>query len=684
MLRRDGEEAHLEHKVMKLLCVLAARPGEVLSRDALIDEVWDGNFGADASLTRAVSLIRQAFRAWGCDDPIETVPKRGYRLTAPVSTTGTEAPPPTAPAIARTRFEPRRVALAAGVVFALAALAMLFVWLRDEPAAPASGPPTVAVLPFDAPGDGPAGGAFADRFSSELHGALSRSGPGLRLIGWASSSWFSGERRRLEVVRAELDVSHIVGGAVERADGRIDANVELIDAATGVQVWRDRFSADFRDEEILLARIVRRVREALEISAAQSVSAQSYDPRALELYYGASEGTPFLDRIRALEQAVSIDPDFARAWRGLARLYESRIWHVDTPEARNAAYAAGRRAARRYSELAPDDPEAWVALARFSLDREEGLRRLERAARLDADHASVQFQRIWLLQNSGRGQDALDLCRQARLLDPLRSEITTFCVLAAAKAGRFDRAEETLRDHPTDVLHLWRTVIMARLARGQIAEARTALRAYAQGLDSFERSAAAGQRAERLARLFEDRYAEMEAILDATERSGAEARRALADNLFAQAIDPVDGASPREAYFQLAAISVLDGADRAFAAWERRLGALPPYDPDDPFGPHYQEVAFYTVSRYLPGLRRLQRDPRFWSFAARYDPRAFHRQWHEAPSPPAGLSAFAGGPLWPPEFCLSADFPYDCDTVARAAFAEAASTGGVATGEDGG
>ena len=80
----SGDRA-LEPKVMQVLCALSDRQGIVLTRDELISEVWGRTFGADESLTRAISLLRRTF-----DDSrensalIETVPKRGYRMMASV------------------------------------------------------------------------------------------------------------------------------------------------------------------------------------------------------------------------------------------------------------------------------------------------------------------------------------------------------------------------------------------------------------------------------------------------------------------------------------------------------------------------------------------------------------------------------------------------------------------------
>ncbi len=80
---RNGPVVHLEPKAMEVLVALARSRGAVLSRQTLIDAVWPGTLVEDHAVTRAVSQLRQA-RGWQKGEGLEIMPKRGYRLTAPV------------------------------------------------------------------------------------------------------------------------------------------------------------------------------------------------------------------------------------------------------------------------------------------------------------------------------------------------------------------------------------------------------------------------------------------------------------------------------------------------------------------------------------------------------------------------------------------------------------------------
>ena len=120
---RDGEVVHLEPKVMETLTFLARNAGEVVSRKALTESVWPDTFVEDQALTRAISQLRQAL-GWHKEDCLETIPKRGYRLKAPVvianghepagAASAASAPVPQLPASSPQEAPDRRVGPAQG------------------------------------------------------------------------------------------------------------------------------------------------------------------------------------------------------------------------------------------------------------------------------------------------------------------------------------------------------------------------------------------------------------------------------------------------------------------------------------------------------------------------------------------------------------------------------------------
>ncbi len=146
-LQRGAEIRPLRHKAMALLVLLAGRPGETVSREEIIDTIWQGNrFVAPKAINTAVWTIRQALG----DDPeapryLETIAKKGYRLIAPVRSLA--PPPPTQPQITvppitapapTPALPPPRWPLLAGLLVLAALLAVW--WLRPGGTAPATLP----------------------------------------------------------------------------------------------------------------------------------------------------------------------------------------------------------------------------------------------------------------------------------------------------------------------------------------------------------------------------------------------------------------------------------------------------------------------------------------------------------------------------------------------------------------
>src|ERR1700753_2953475 len=87
LLLRGGEPVALGPKVVATLLALIECPGEVHSKDELLDRVWPEGFVEESNLTQNVHRLRKILReSWGVD-AIRTVPRRGYRFVEPVSKT---------------------------------------------------------------------------------------------------------------------------------------------------------------------------------------------------------------------------------------------------------------------------------------------------------------------------------------------------------------------------------------------------------------------------------------------------------------------------------------------------------------------------------------------------------------------------------------------------------------------
>jgi TolB-like protein/DNA-binding winged helix-turn-helix (wHTH) protein len=284
-LRRElcvqGQPVELEHKPTEVLLQLLKRPGEVFTKEALLDAVWPGLMVVDGSLATAVSKLR---RALGDDDSsiIQTVPRVGYRLGVPVQT---RAIPVASVAQTSARYEPTRRAtgsrrwLTVGVIVLLLCgtglvLSYRALWSPDSRQA-------AAVLPLANLSGDASQEYLADGMTEELITELSKV-QALKVISRTSVMQYKGVRKSLPQIARELKVDCIVEGSFVKSGARIRVTAQLIRAATDTNLWAETYDRDLQDILILQDELAREIsRECGE--------GESGSPRAL------FEGTIFLE-----------------------------------------------------------------------------------------------------------------------------------------------------------------------------------------------------------------------------------------------------------------------------------------------------------------------------------------------------------------------------------------------------
>src|SRR5262249_21614175 len=147
-LSSDDRTIQVRAKVMDLLTYLAERPGEVISKEQLLDDVWGSTAVSESALTRTVAELRQALGD-DADDPrlLETIQKRGYRLIGAIAPV--ERPTDQAAAPAKRSRNDARLTLMFGAAALLIGVA---VWARFGSISRQASV-RVAVLPFEYLGD---------------------------------------------------------------------------------------------------------------------------------------------------------------------------------------------------------------------------------------------------------------------------------------------------------------------------------------------------------------------------------------------------------------------------------------------------------------------------------------------------------------------------------------------------
>ncbi len=403
-----GEQSrHLEPLVMDLLLYLASRPGEVVTKDELTREVWKGRFIGDAALVSAVSALRRAFD----DEPreprvLQTVPKRGYRLIAPV----------------------------------------------------AGGAVSVAVLPLENLSGDPGQEFFADGMTEALISALSRNPRGLRVISRTSSMRYKGSSLSLPEIAKSLGVDMVIEGSVLRQGDLVRMTVQLIEAETDQHLWSEVFDRGLGDVLALqseLAYLVeRRIHSELGLQEElEPASASEVDPKSfLEYLRGRFEfyrltKTLFARALDHFERARELDPSSPYPYLGIYQVWGWRAtWGlVPAIEAAGELRDAAAKALEFGEELA--EPHANLAKYAYYFERDwpKAERAFERALEIDPNDAYGLWGYALFLCCRGRPSEALSLARRGAVQDPLSSLPDALLGLSLALLGRSEEGLAPLR-----------------------------------------------------------------------------------------------------------------------------------------------------------------------------------------------------------------------------------------------
>lgn len=456
-------ETTVEPKAMALLVYLARRPGKVVSADELIDAVWLGRPMGDNPVYRCIAMLRRALG----DDPrrptyIATVPRKGYRLIAPVAHIAAEVPgrlsgepapaAADAPAATPTRWPGRGPRLAL-----LSVLLMLAVVLWIERIGAPGTPPeparvTLAVLPFENLAANPEHEYFAAGLSEAILNRLAAVRE-LRVIARTSSFAFAHSGYDLPRIGELLDVQYLLQGSVRQENGQLRISTALIDRA-GFQVWGETFvresGAVFALQDEIAAAVATRItpRTVPSTPAGRQPDFEAYQNYVIgrELLVRRPVNFRRLARER-LDRAVELDPGFAEAYaeRAIALIF-SALSRVD----RDASFAQAQRdidtALALNTDLAPAHmAQGFWLQSRQPADYTASEAPLRRALALDPNLVNAWNWLARALRAQGRQAEADAALEIAARLDPLAPSIAANLAGEEARRGQFDAAERRLR-----------------------------------------------------------------------------------------------------------------------------------------------------------------------------------------------------------------------------------------------
>ena len=433
-LEREGARVRLQEQPARVLEELIAHAGSVVTREQIITLLWPkGVVDFDTSLNTVIRKLRSALGDVA-ETPryIETLPRRGYRFIGALD-------PDSGAALSTS---PAHVAVSGpGVTLGSAPGAGLAAPQEAAPAArletatvPAlgkvSGPVRVAicVLPFSNLSGDLEQQAFSDGISEDIITELSR----WRLLEVRSrlaSFKYRGTNVDISRVARELNVRFVVEGSLRRMGDRIRVTVQLIDAASGHQVWGDHFdrlqTEIFAVQDEVVQRIVSTLVGRVQVTDADR--ARRKHPASLEAYECVlkANALPWDDpaeaaeATRLFEKAIEIDPGYGMAYALLAvmRTHEWQHQPGDSTAKLDEAY----RLAMRAVELDDGESTCHSMLAHVCLWRrvfELALQHMRRAVALNPNNQWNVADMALVLGYAGEAEQALTWSARAKQIDP--------------------------------------------------------------------------------------------------------------------------------------------------------------------------------------------------------------------------------------------------------------------------
>jgi adenylate cyclase len=459
-LRRQANLIPLEPKVFDLLVHLIEQRERVISKDDLLASLWDGRIVSESALSTCINAARSAIGDSGdAQRLIKTLPRKGVRFIGEVRENQAQTG----------AVEVRRPPFA----------------LPDRP--------SIAVLPFANLGGDPRQEYFSDGISGDIITELSRFSE-LIVIARNSTFQYKGKAVDVREVGRELGVRYVLEGSIQRNGDRIRINAQLIDATTGANRWADRYDRDLRDVFAVQDEVTRTIVALLvaHVNNAEAERTLLKPPAAWEAYdyymraadaFGL-DGRRYLpaslhEARRLLEQSLSIDPGYARAYALLSWTYvHTYVEPLDgdylNPRGLDHAYELAKKAVQLDANL----PQAhshlgWALL--FKRRHGAAIAEWERARALNPNFID-HYYGLGLVY-AGEPAKAIEILEANSRLDPFQHHVSHYPIIGHAyyMCRRYAEAVPPLREGASRspnirIIPLWLAASYAQL--GQLAEAR--------------------------------------------------------------------------------------------------------------------------------------------------------------------------------------------------------------------
>jgi TolB-like protein/DNA-binding winged helix-turn-helix (wHTH) protein/tetratricopeptide (TPR) repeat protein len=478
-LRKHGTRVRLRGQPFCILSMLLEKPGDVITREEMQRKLWPADTFVDFehSLNSAIKKLRAALG----DSPensryIETIPRVGYRFIAPVrevqpaalpvaeapaSLSASSAPVvPPAPAAPHERPKNSVFVVGSSVLLALLAVTTLLWWRFHFRLGAATGEKvSLAVLPFvNLTGD-PGQEYFSDGLTEEIIAQLGQVNPDrLSVIARTSVMHYKSSSEPLPQIGSELGVQYVLEGSVRKDSGRVRITAQLVRVHGQTPIWSREYDRELSGLLTLQHEVAQEVADGMQVAlgggsptTAAAAPKPAVSPNSYEAYDFYLQGRYFWNKRSAdgfgraanyFQQAIAREPNYARAYAGLADTYGlMSTYHIG---AQNELMGKARAAALKAMQLDDTLAEAHTSLAlvaeNYDYDWQTAEKEFKRAIQLDPNYATAHQWYAECLSWLGRFEEALAESERARQLDPLSMIIAADHASILYYARQYDRA----------------------------------------------------------------------------------------------------------------------------------------------------------------------------------------------------------------------------------------------------
>jgi TolB-like protein/DNA-binding winged helix-turn-helix (wHTH) protein/Flp pilus assembly protein TadD len=459
-LRRNGVKVRLPDQPFQILQLLLDRPGELVTREQLRQQLWssDTYVDFDLGLNSAIRRLREALDD-SADNPrfVQTLPRRGYRFIAPVTPAGSHIEQPATEDSSAPDSRIRRKWIAGAVLLALTIAALAVIsergwWSRRRPGMQIR---SLAVLPFDNLTGDASQEYLVDGITDGVTTNLAQLG-GFDVISRTSAMRYKGANK--PAAKQELRVDALLEGSVARTGRQVHITARLVHAVTDRHIWAQSYEGELGDVIQLQQQIADAIggilgTERRSSRAGRAAAVRAVNPDAYEAYLkGAFEAArPSYEQyqiaIAHFEQAVAKQTDFVDAYVGIA-IFQVQFLFLG-PLSPHEAIPKAEKAARKAIEL--EETNAWahqtlgMILHNYYWNWEDGDREFRRAREIKGGSAEGKAFGVAALIRSGRLEEAIEEAERARSLDPRSFDAYLNLGIAHRSMGHYERAVAEIR-----------------------------------------------------------------------------------------------------------------------------------------------------------------------------------------------------------------------------------------------